>query len=319
MMKSHRIELEEALARWDDLLARADAGETIVILIDGVPKGRLVPPQPPERNPGHGPYQALGFTLIELSIVLVIIGLIVGGVLVGRDLIRAAELRATMSQIENYNTSVMAFRMKYNGLPGDLARATQFGMEPRSGAFGHGNGDGILQACGYDVGTTPMYGAMRVGCEIVLFWRDLSFANLVDGSFTTATDAYTQINAGQAGTYFPRAKIGGQAFVTVLAWYIGTDIPHGNYFAIGQINTSNATGFYTSVNEAFTPIDGLSIDTKMDDGLAATGAVWVSNEATGFESAVLSGCLAFNAGQIVYDVSSSGANDRLCNLHFLVR
>lgn len=41
-----------------------------------------------------------GFTLIELSIVLVIIGLIVGGVLVGRDLIKAAEVRAQVSQIE---------------------------------------------------------------------------------------------------------------------------------------------------------------------------------------------------------------------------
>lgn len=47
-----------------------------------------------------------GFTLIELSIVLVIIGLIVGGILVGRELISAAEIRATVSQIEKYNTSV---------------------------------------------------------------------------------------------------------------------------------------------------------------------------------------------------------------------
>ena len=46
-------------------------------------------------------YQERGFTLIELSIVLVIIGLIVGGVLVGQDLIRAAQVRATISQIES--------------------------------------------------------------------------------------------------------------------------------------------------------------------------------------------------------------------------
>ena len=42
-----------------------------------------------------------GFTLIEMSIVLVIIGLVVGGVLVGQDLIRAAYERAQISQIEN--------------------------------------------------------------------------------------------------------------------------------------------------------------------------------------------------------------------------
>ncbi len=48
-----------------------------------------------------------GFTLIELSIVLVIIGLIIGGVLVGKDLIKAAEIRATISQINKYNHAVL--------------------------------------------------------------------------------------------------------------------------------------------------------------------------------------------------------------------
>jgi prepilin-type N-terminal cleavage/methylation domain-containing protein len=53
------------------------------------------------------------FTLIELSVVLVIIGLIVGGVLVGQGLIRAAGVRATITQIEKYNQAVNAFRGKY--------------------------------------------------------------------------------------------------------------------------------------------------------------------------------------------------------------
>src|ERR1700746_416796 len=85
-----------------------------------------------------------GFTLIELSIVLVIIGLIVGGVLVGQDLIRAAEVRATISQIEKYNTAVNTFRGKYNALPGDLnaAAATAFGFSGRGIPPGAGDGNG---------------------------------------------------------------------------------------------------------------------------------------------------------------------------------
>lgn len=71
-----------------------------------------------------------GFTLIELSIRLVIIGLIVGGVLVGRDLIE----RAQISQIEKYNTVVHTFQLKYNALPGDIANAAQFGFVARAGA-----------------------------------------------------------------------------------------------------------------------------------------------------------------------------------------
>src|SRR5271155_2823005 len=88
-----------------------------------------------------------GFTLIELSIVLVIIGLIVGGVLVGQDLIRAAEVRATIAQIEKYNTAVNTFRGKYNALPGDMnaATATAFNFTARGAFAGEGDGNGVIE------------------------------------------------------------------------------------------------------------------------------------------------------------------------------
>jgi len=71
-----------------------------------------------------------GFTLIELSIVLVIIGLIVGGILVGQDLIKGAEIRATVAQVEKYNSAVNTFRTKFNAMPGDIpqAAAATFGL-----------------------------------------------------------------------------------------------------------------------------------------------------------------------------------------------
>ena len=59
-----------------------------------------------------------GFTLVELSIVLVIIGLIVGGILTGKDLIRAAELRSVQSDKEKIVTAINTFELKYNCLPG---------------------------------------------------------------------------------------------------------------------------------------------------------------------------------------------------------
>ena len=97
----------------------------------------------PQRHPNHRPLK--GFTLIELSIVLVVIGLIIGGILVGQDLIQAAETRSQITQIEKYNAAVNTFRLKYNCLPGDCLNVTAFGFPPRGQYAGEGDGDGILE------------------------------------------------------------------------------------------------------------------------------------------------------------------------------
>src|ERR1700722_19638100 len=88
-----------------------------------------------------------GFTLIELSIVLVIIGLIVGGVLVGRDLIEAAAIRAQISQIEKYQTAVNTLRAKYEYLTGDMPdpAASACGFYPRGLYAGEGDGNGVIE------------------------------------------------------------------------------------------------------------------------------------------------------------------------------
>src|SRR5665213_1826112 len=97
----------------------------------------------------HQPSRSPGFTLIELSIVLVIIGLIVGGILVGQDMIKAAEVRAQISQIEKYNQAVNTFRAKFNAIPGDMPASTanQFGFYVGTnctGTQGHRDGNGLI-------------------------------------------------------------------------------------------------------------------------------------------------------------------------------
>lgn len=128
-----------------------------------------------------------GFTLIEISIVLVIIGLIVGGVLVGQDLVRAAGVRATITQIEKYDTAATTFRDKFGYLPGDIKDpdARNFGFQTRGTCPGQGNGDGLIE--GWGSGSTCINnGSLQNGGETVVFWVDLSTAHLIDGGFSTA-------------------------------------------------------------------------------------------------------------------------------------
>ncbi len=225
------------------------------------------------------------FTLIELSIVLVIIGLIVGGVLVGQDLIRAAGVRATISQIEKYNTAVNTFRDKYGGLPGDLSAslATQFGFTPRAGTTGSGDGNGVIASDGANPAWAGFGSAVGEPC---LFWVDLTSANgqnvnLIDGSFTGFTlgamAGPCTLNWGAVSTdsYFPPAKLGAGNYIYV--WSGGTagftETPASN--GINYFGVSAVTGIGGNIwsNPGLTVHQAYSIDQKIDDGLPTTGSV----------------------------------------------
>ena len=109
------------------------------------------------------------FTLVELSIVLVIIGLLLGGVLIGKDMIRQAQLRSMVTDMQGYLAAAQLFQDKYNCLPGDCANATQFW----SGVT-NGNGNGQL-----DTGS-----AASAPGEIYGIWQQLAVAGYIKGNFS---------------------------------------------------------------------------------------------------------------------------------------
>jgi prepilin-type N-terminal cleavage/methylation domain-containing protein len=76
------------------------------------------------------------FSLVELSIVLVILGLLAGGVISGQSLIRAAELQSISTDYARYMTAALTFQDKYFTIPGDMPNATKFWSERVAGHAG---------------------------------------------------------------------------------------------------------------------------------------------------------------------------------------
>lgn len=225
-----------------------------------------------------------GFTLIELSIVLVIIGLIVGGVLVGQDLIRAAEIRATITQVEKFNTARNSFYGKYGALPGDMNNgvALTFGFLSRQGVRGQGDGNGLIDGEGSSQGWLA-----QCGYETGMYWSDLTYANgmnlnLIEGSFggpgspigaqSTVSPSSTQL----AGC-FPAAKLGRSNY-----FYVYNSTGYNYFGLVGMTGTSVVLGVLTGV-PAMSVLQAYTIDNKTDDGFPMTGVV-AANYANGVDA-----------------------------------
>jgi prepilin-type N-terminal cleavage/methylation domain-containing protein len=187
-----------------------------------------------------------GFSLIELSIVIIILGLLVASVTVGQDLIKAAELRAVISQLQGFDTQVGTFRLKYNEIPGDISNANKRGL-----GTNNGNGDGVLDDAGIDGIPNDATG------EIVFFWEHLTNAGFADSSYDgDATN-------GKIGETFPKARHGGG----VTAYGINGV----NYYHVG-ITNSTPSGPQT-FRDTFIPEDAFSVDSKIDDGFPLKGRI----------------------------------------------
>lgn len=233
------------------------------------------------------------FSLVELSIVLVILGLLVGGVLAGQSLIRAAELRSVSTEYSRYTTAMSAFRDKYLALPGDMNNATSFWTagtcpgtnvnttSPQANTC-NGDGDGTIEQA--EASSTTSNGCFR-------FWQHLALAGLVEGSFTGVPDSATY-GAGTSSFVtpnIPRSKLSsagwgiqyiGSITDSGSTFYYGGE--YGNGFYFGAVSTGHPTVALLKAEEAW------NLDTKLDDGKPATGSL-VTLEGQG-SVAASSGC-----------------------------
>jgi prepilin-type N-terminal cleavage/methylation domain-containing protein len=200
-----------------------------------------------------------GFTLVELAIVLVIIGLIVSGVLVGQDLIKAAELRSTLRQHQEFQLAVNTFIGKYNGIPGDI-NGTKYGLTGGCTGTGNlGNGNGLLA----DLNAAILLHNGEISC----FWANLSTSGkeLIKGVFDGHEGAAASSSNDVVGENMPKLKFG------TTGWGVFND-GTSNWFTTGVIGDDGviATDVYASTTD-FLPLEAADLDSKIDDGVPNAG------------------------------------------------
>ncbi|MBN8544430.1 MAG: prepilin-type N-terminal cleavage/methylation domain-containing protein [Alphaproteobacteria bacterium] len=224
-----------------------------------------------------------GFSLVELSIVLVILGLLTGGILAGQSLIRASELRAVSTEYQRYVAATQTFRDKYFAIPGDFNSATRFWQRMTNTADCITNSSAAVNSagsCDGDGDATFDGSAANQSTEAFQYWRQLALAGLVEGT-------YSGLSGGAASghvvaTNAPKSKFG-QSY-----WSVGTYSSLSGHASIfdrtGTGQLFQFGGLHASAGNrvtVFKPEEAWNIDSKMDDGRPAVGKFRVrTNEDT---------------------------------------
>ena len=180
------------------------------------------------------PKHQSGFTLIEIAIVLVIIGLLLGGILKGQELITQGRIRNVANDFQAVTAAVNLYQDRYRALPGD-----DIGAAARWTTTTSGSGDGTI---GTGTAATPAYNSATAGDESRLFWQHLRLAGLIGGPTTT----------GAVGTANPPNAASGV-----------TGVQNSAFGIIGLVVCSN--NLPAKIAQA--------IDSQFDDGNATTGTV----------------------------------------------
>ena len=247
-----------------------------------------------------------GFTLVEISIALFIIGLLIAGIVTGKSMIEAAELRGLISQLDKIDTAVNSFKTKYNCLPGDCINATNF--FPSGGCP---NGDGLAgTTCNGDGSSYinhPASGTTTQRREEKKLWEQLALARLIEGQYTGIGGAANPNEEALIGINVPKTPIAG----------LGISVWHHYTFFSSWITSfgSDNLGMGVHVLQVGAEYSGqltyagrltvaqvMSIDSKMDDGIANNG---LYRAAEGGAATGTSGCTQGVAPNFSYGTDMS--------------
>ncbi len=180
-----------------------------------------------------------GFTLLEISVVILMIGLLTGGITIGVDMIKKSRLKSIMQDFQKYTTASNLFLSRYGALPGDFNQADRFfaNCVTYNSVPCNGNQNGFVEN----------------GTESLRFFEHLSKAELVSGFYEYNAAAVTPYY------YYPTNNELDVFIVPISDTYFDFE---GTMFASGRL---------LSTPEWLTPRDAAYLDRKFDDGLVLSG------------------------------------------------
>ena len=205
-----------------------------------------------------------GFTLVELSIVIIIIGFLIAGVSSGQSLIKQAQLNTVINDFVKFKTGIVGFTSRYDFPPGDFPYAYQYwgsvdgctntdaNVVPHNGC--NGNGDGNL---GYNNVSQNVYEGG------FLMWKHLQLAGFLAGNYSGLYPAGT----AEPGIDLPAGALNDSGYYGVFDTYYGL-VPIQDMINFG----SRVPGDFP-YGAILKPIDAKGIDTKLDDGFPITGVL----------------------------------------------
>ncbi len=219
-----------------------------------------------------------GFTLIEMSMVLVCIALLIGAIIIGESLLRNARLLSISSDIEMFKDAAVSFRDKYHYLPGDMPNATTFWGQDAScpntppnnlakTQTCNGNGDGYVG----DSNGSAFGGAINWQ-ESYRFWQQLSNAGFTPSLYSGALSSRNTIGM-DPGLNIPASKIQGNGYTMLYVLpgqATGTYVSNYNHVIIYGLPVNAQASAY---GPGLTPSEALIIDQKIDDGKPNSGFV----------------------------------------------
>jgi prepilin-type N-terminal cleavage/methylation domain-containing protein len=231
-----------------------------------------------------------GFSLVEMSIVIVVIGLILAGIVKGKVIVDNAKISALVAEFNTYKSAVNSFYAKYNALPGDFSEASAYWTGANTV---NGNGDGKISFQNAS-GAYEGYQA----------WQHLSNENMVSLLLTgTQTTGQALLDVD-----VPKSKLGGGYFFN---YGFGTGLTLSNVLVLGTpiASSGNAYPALLSVDGALTPKQAYNIDTKIDDANPYEGAV----QATEGNGSAVNSCITTNENK--YNIA---IEDKKCVVAFKV-